>query len=151
MIIYVVWFGVSDGTVVPRNSLKLFASNNIYDLTVHHELLGNALMQRKAQTFYVRSRWGEGFQVSSDTCTKTYASVNLTCARPPAPPPPGQLRGICPGSLSWGRGICAPRGEPPGIWYTRFQNRQNPGPSRCVLCSFAIEAFVGNDMDFTSQ
>ena len=70
---------------------------------------------------------------------------------PPAHPSRGQPRGICSGSLSLGWGICAPRGRPLGIWYTRFQNRQKPGPSRCVLCCFVMEAFVGKDMDFKLQ
>ena len=37
------------------------------------------------------------------------ASVNSTCAHPLGQPP-----GICSGSLSRGRGICAPWGRPPG-------------------------------------
>ena len=72
------------------------------------------------------------------------ASVNSTRAIPP-----GQPRGICSGP--GGGAFVHPEGDQPGISYTRFQNRQKPGPSREMFYSFAMEAFVGKDIDFTSQ
>ena len=71
------------------------------------------------------------------TCTSDgYASVNSTSGHPP-----GQPRGICSGSLSRSfnisvtqsghQSICAPRDDPPGIWW----NRQKSG---CVSARWGL-------------